>query len=120
MTEEKKINPCKCGLATFGYADTTDRLKFFVASAYKDKSELGTSSRGFAAFVAQQLDDYLKDIEEHCSIDTKDARQKITSIRLILKEEEKPLDLNNYLVVEGLFNELDPLIVPELKKCARD
>jgi hypothetical protein len=45
----------------------------------------------------------------------------VKSIRSILKEDmEKPLSFHDYLVVEGLFNELDPLIVSELKKCAKD
>ena len=114
MTEEKKL--CKCGLAAFGYANTTDRLKFFLNEARKSPD-----SRNFAAFVGQQLEEYLYKMDEFCGLELADAISKAKSIRSILKEEkEKPLDFHDYLVVEGLFNELDPLVVPDLKKCAED
>jgi hypothetical protein len=112
MAEEKKL--CKCGLATFGYADTTVRLKFFLDEARKTKD-----SRSFAAFVAQQLEDELYKMDEFCDLALFDAISKTKSIRSILKEDmEKPLDFRNFVVVESLLNELDPVVLSSLKKCA--
>jgi len=112
MPDEK----CRCALGAFGYADNTDRIKFFLPDARKSAN----TRRFIATVIVDELIN--RDISrlKECNIDVSKLEEKARLVQYTLKKEDKPLSLVEADTITTALDDMDGYLLRQLRECARE